>query len=299
MSDDDEGGGMSEISDEQQAKFYFHVGNFIRAVDCAKDAINQKKENSSFSLINLFVASAKKCFNLEKEKFYSYDKQVKILEKELNEKRELNQSKKFSERNEKRGKDDMTASIRLKIMKAKDLLNASKEKSYKYVEDVITTSSTLSKAIEKKIEETNDENKLKNYYRMIIYSKKMLGDFYRYRTDVSRYKTDLEESIAAAEKSYLSGEEYFSQVDFLDPYKLSLELNYGVFLYNNKHEADKAIEKYKSIIANISKGESNSKETVQIIEQMDSNIVIWENDTNKKVGQDLVLEGETESDFYK
>ena len=131
-------------------------------------------------------------------------------------------------------------------------------------------------------------------FQIAIFCKKILGDFYRYRISLSSYKNEIVENIQSCEKAYNEGLEIAKKIDDLDPYKLAIELNYGVFLYQHKNDLQTAKKIYENILKNSSNNKTENKDSLAILHQMDMNITLWENNTDTK--NTLTME-EEEDDF--
>lgn len=263
---------------DTQAKYFYHIQNYSKAADTARDAINEqceKIENLDINLLNLFVSAIKEMFNEERDKYFFYENELKNVESQPEDKNKETQKK-------------------LKKTRLKDLMLGSREKFMSNIESIISTFYNVYKACINSIR--GDYQRNPRLCQILVFAKKTLGDFYRYRLELSKYKAEIDENKSSAEKSYKEGIDVSKYLDYLDPFKLANELNYGVFLFHNKNDKNAALDLYKTIMANIASGKHQTKEAVSILQQMDMNIVIWENNTEVKA--DVIPEiNEDDNDY--
>lgn len=282
---------QEEVSLDIQAQYFYHIKNLPKSAEAASDAIKEKKEKCDPKIFKLFAHVYKTLFYNEKERYNFYEKEMKLVEQQIEENKNKNE-KKDQKRSRREREKDVDNDSKLKKQRIKDLLSSSREKCIAFSESVTTTLHSVSESIVQKYKEQLHHSE--SACEIIIFCKKTAADFFRYRLELLKYKGEIEETMQSCETYYKHGLEISKYVDYLNPYKLALELNYGVFLFENKNDLQGALDFYKNILANIPSGSNQSKDTVRILQQMDVNITLWESNTEVK---DNVIPEIEEEDF--
>ena len=248
----------------------------------------ENKDNPDTNMINLYILVNKILITESKKKLNFYEKEYKQLDDRYKQISKENESKKRKERNTVEESD-----IKLKKLRVKELVSKSKEECLKYIEDIISCFNNFYASVESIINQNKESNQL---YQILVFAKKILGDFFRYKIDYTKYRNEINDILTYSEKYYKEGLDLCKFLDYFDPYKLAIELNYGVLLYQYKNELTNALDLYRPILSNIKKDAKYSKYTLDILKEMEYNVILWEHNTNKN--EFIYNEAEEESLEY-
>ena len=113
-----------------------------------------------------------------------------------------------------------------------------------------------------------------------IFYLKMKGDYYRYLCEIKSLKEN-KNYLDESEKNYKMAVELAQNISWINPIKLSLYLNYSVFIYDIKKDAKKALQIAKDTVKNAKKlldklKEEEDKDAEMSIQTLKENINFWE-----------------------
>ena len=121
-----------------------------------------------------------------------------------------------------------------------------------------------------------------NNFETNIFYNKMKGDYYRYMCEAIGIPDKRKKLVALANTAYSTALSISNKIDPLNPIKLSLILNYAVFLYEVKHSQKKAILIAQTGFDNAmiqieTLSDDSYKDATLILQMLKDNIKVWSN----------------------
>ena len=115
-----------------------------------------------------------------------------------------------------------------------------------------------------------------------IFYLRMKGDYYRYLCEFKSLNEN-KNFVDESEKNYKMAVELAQNISWINPVKLSLYLNYSVFIYEIKKDSKKSIQIAKEAVKNAKKfsdklKEEEDKDAEITIQTLKENINFWEED---------------------
>jgi hypothetical protein len=131
---------------------------------------------------------------------------------------------------------------------------------------------------------------------VIVFFKKMEGDYNRYGAEISDNNPEMKESYKkAAQAAYVKAQETAKDLPSTNPIRLGLALNFSVFHYeicDQKHEASQlAKEAFDTAIDHLDTlGDDEYKDSTLIMQLLKDNLTLWNNDQEDLEGDDIQVE---------
>merc|ERR1712100_68298 len=131
---------------------------------------------------------------------------------------------------------------------------------------------------------------------VIVFFKKMEGDYNRYGAEITETKADKRQKFQAdAAKAYENAQEVAKNLPSTNPIRLGLALNFSVFHYeicDQKQEASTlAKEAFDTAIDHLDTlGDDEYKDSTLIMQLLKDNLTLWNNDELGADGDDIQVE---------
>merc|ERR1711990_1434399 len=131
---------------------------------------------------------------------------------------------------------------------------------------------------------------------VIVFFKKMEGDYNRYGAEITETKADKRQKFQAdAKAAYENAQEVAKNLPSTNPIRLGLALNFSVFHYeicDQKQEASTlAKEAFDTAIDHLDTlGDDEYKDSTLIMQLLKDNLTLWNNDPDGDMGDDIQVE---------
>jgi len=131
---------------------------------------------------------------------------------------------------------------------------------------------------------------------VIVFFKKMEGDYNRYGAEITETKADKRQKFQAdAKAAYENAQEVAKNLPSTNPIRLGLALNFSVFHYeicDQKQEASTlAKEAFDTAIDHLDTlGDDEYKDSTLIMQLLKDNLTLWNNDEDGDDGDDIQVE---------
>merc|ERR1712164_70303 len=131
---------------------------------------------------------------------------------------------------------------------------------------------------------------------VIVFFKKMEGDYNRYGAEITETKADKRQKFQAdAKAAYENAQEVAKNLPSTSPIRLGLALNFSVFHYeicDQKQEASTlAKEAFDTAIDHLDTlGDDEYKDSTLIMQLLKDNLTLWNNDEDNEEGDDIHVE---------
>lgn len=111
-----------------------------------------------------------------------------------------------------------------------------------------------------------------------VFFTKLKADYLRYKIPLIEVEEDKQETIKETEKTYKNGIDIsHSSLTPNNSLRLSIELNYAVFLRDILDNKNDSIDYLKKLTSNCNKETINDKESEKVYQLITNNIVLWSN----------------------
>jgi len=150
--------------------------------------------------------------------------------------------------------------------------------------------------VAKYVDGANKSADPQNDAEVIVFFKKMEGDYNRYGAEITEHNAELKAQYRAdAQAAYSQADSTAKQLPSTNPIRLGLALNFSVFHYeicDEKTQASQlAKEAFDTAIDHLDTlGDDEYKDSTLIMQLLKDNLTLWNNDPDGDMGDDIQVE---------